>query len=247
MSNRFEGKKAIVTGGSRGIGAAIAKRLAAEGADVAITYAGNTQAADLTVAAITAAGRRGHAIQADAADARAQAAAIDQAIDSLGGLDILVHNAGVFEMAPVGESDSAAFERIFAVNVSGVQAGTAAAVPRISDGGRIIIIGSINAHHSFAPGLAPYGASKAAVAGLARGWARDLASRGILVNVVQPGPIDTDMNPADGAIADMFKPLIPLGRYGHADEIASLTAFLASDEAGFITGTTIDIDGGLSS
>jgi len=246
MSNRFEGKKAIVTGGSRGIGAAIARRLAAEGADVAITYGGNEAAANLTVAAITTAGRKGHAIQADAGNADAQTAAIGQAIDTLGGLDILVHNAGVFEMAPVDQSDNAAFERIFAVNVTGVQAGTAAAAPRISDGGRIIIIGSINAHSAIAPGLAPYGASKAAVAGLARGWARDLASRGILVNVVQPGPVDTDMNPADGAMAAQFTQMIPLGRYGRADEIASITAFLASDEASFITGTTIDVDGGLS-
>jgi 3-oxoacyl-[acyl-carrier protein] reductase len=127
-----------------------------------------------------------------------------------------------------------------------VQAGTAAAVPRISDGGRIIIIGSINAHSAIAPGLAPYGASKAAVAGLARGWARDLASRGILVNVVQPGPVDTDMNPVDGAMAAQFTQLIPIGRYGRAEEIAAVTAFLASDEASFITGTTIDVDGGLS-
>jgi 3-oxoacyl-[acyl-carrier protein] reductase len=246
MSNRFEGKKAIVTGGSRGIGAAIAKRLAAEGADVAITYGGNQAAANLTVAAITAAGRKGHAIQADAGDAAAQGAAIGQAIDTLGGLDILVHNAGVFEMAPVDRHDNAAFERIFAVNVTGVQAGTAAAAPRISDGGRIIIIGSINAHSAITPGLAPYGASKAAVAGLARGWARDLASRGILVNVVQPGPVDTEMNPADGAMAAQFTQLIPIGRYGRAEEIAAITAFLASDEASFITGTTIDVDGGLS-
>jgi len=246
MSTRFEGKKAIVTGGSRGIGAAIAKRLAAEGADVAITYAGNQEAANVTVGAITAAGRRGHAIQANAGDPAAQAAAIGQAIDALGGLDILVHNAGVFEIAAVDQSDNAAFERIFAVNVSGVQAGTAAAAPRINDGGRVIIIGSINGDRAFMPGLAPYGASKAAVAGLARGWARDLAPRGILVNVVQPGPVDTDMNPADGAIAEQFTAMIPLGRYGRTEEIAAVTAFLASDEASFITGTTIDVDGGVS-
>ncbi|MDO7843294.1 SDR family NAD(P)-dependent oxidoreductase [Sphingomonas immobilis] len=246
MTGRLEGKKAIVTGGSRGIGAAIAKRLAAEGADVAITYAGNEEASKQTVAAIGAAGRTGYAVQADAGDAAEQATAIGAAIDKLGGLDILVHNAGVFAINRVDQDDGS-FDRLFAVNVAGVQAGTAAAAPRIADGGRIIIIGSVNAHHSIGPGLAPYGASKAAVAGLARGWARDLAARGILVNVVQPGPIDTDMNPADGAMAVGFQKMIPLGRYGKPDEIAALAAFLASDESSFITGTTIDIDGGLSS
>ncbi|CAN5287650.1 3-oxoacyl-ACP reductase FabG [soil metagenome] len=247
MTSRFEGKKAIVTGGSRGIGAAITKRLAAEGADVAITFAGNQEAANVTVGAGTAAGRRGDAIQADAADPAEQARAISEAIESLGGLDILVHNAGVFELAQVGQNDNAAFERIFAVNVTGVQAGTAAAAARINDNGRIVIIGSVNADHSIVPGLAPYGASKAAVAGLARGWARDLAPRGILVNVVQPGPIATDMNPEVGDFADMFRRIIPLARYGRVEEVAALAAFLASDEASFITGTTIDIDGGLSS
>jgi 3-oxoacyl-[acyl-carrier protein] reductase len=246
MSTRLEGKKAIVTGGSRGIGAAIAKRLAADGADVAITFAGNEEAAKLTVAAISAAQRSGYAVQANAGDPAAQAAAIGDAIARLGGLDILVHNAGAFALNSI-EQDDGTFDRLMAVNVGGVQAGTAAAAPKISDGGRIIIVGSVNADHAMFPGAAPYGATKAAVAGLARGWARDLAGRGILVNVIQPGPIDTDMNPADGAFADTMRAMIPLGRYGKPEEVAALAAFLASDESSFITGTTIDVDGGITS
>jgi 3-oxoacyl-[acyl-carrier protein] reductase len=138
------------------------------------------------------------------------------------------------------------FRHQFGVNVDGVYAGTQAAVPHLSDGGRILIIGSVNAHTMPMPGGAIYGATKAAVAGLARGWARDLAPRGILVNVIQPGPIDTDMNPADGPFAGALTPLVPLGRYGRVEEVAALAAFLASDEASYITGTAIDIDGGFS-
>ncbi len=247
MAQGLTGKRALVTGGSRGIGAAIARRLAADGADVAITFAGNQQAADATVAAIAAAGRKGLAIQADAADPAAQARAVTEAHAALGGLDILVHNAGVFAMASLGQdAQGEAFARAFAVNVTGVNAGSEAAAPLLADGGRIIIIGSINAHHSILPGIGIYGATKAAVAGLARGWVRDLAPRGITVNVIQPGPIDTDMNPAEGGFADFFRPMIPLGRYGKPEEVAALTAFLAGDEAAFISGATIDIDGGFS-
>ena len=246
MTVNLAGKKALVTGGSRGIGSAIAKRLAADGADVALTYAENKQAAETVVAAIEASGRKGFAIQADAADPAAQAAAVNRAAADLDGLDILVHNAGIFAITPVTEDNADVFARAFAVNVTGVNAGTVAAVPHLSDNGRIIIIGSINSHHSIFPGLSTYGATKAAVAGLARGWVRDLAPRNITVNVIQPGPIDTDMNPANGDFAAMFLPMIPLGRYGHADEVAALAAFLAGPEAGYISGATIDIDGGFS-
>lgn len=246
MSNRLDGKKAIVTGGSRGIGAAIARRLAADGADVVITYAGNEAAASQTVAAITASGRKGAAIQANAADAKATAAAIAQAVETLGGLDILIHNAGVADFAPIANDTQDNFDRTFAINVEGVFAGTKAAVPLINDGGRILIIGSINAHSMPVQGGAVYGATKAAVAGLARGWARDLGPRGILVNVIQPGPIDTDLNPADGPFAAVLTPHVALGRYGKVEEVAALAAFLASNEASYITGAAIDVDGGFT-
>jgi 3-oxoacyl-[acyl-carrier protein] reductase len=246
MTERLAGKTAIVTGGARGIGAGIARRLAAEGADVAITFAGNQGAADQVVAAIRAAGRKGVAIQADAGNQADQVRAIGEAVAALGRIDILVHNAGIAEFQPIDAGDTGTFRKQFAVNVNGVYDGTAAAVPHLNDGGRIIIIGSINAHTVPIAGGAVYGATKAAVAGLARGWARDLGPRGILVNVIQPGPIDTDMNPADGDFAGALTPLTALGRYGRVEEVAALAAFLASDDASYITGATIDIDGGFS-
>lgn len=242
----LQGKTAIVTGGSRGIGAGIAKRLAADGADVVITYAGNKQAADGVIAAIEATGRKGVAIQADGGDPAALKVAVDQAAAALGGIDILVHNAGTAEFAPVGEGSAESYDKQFDLNVGGVYHGTVAALPAIRDGGRIIVIGSINAHTMPIAGGAIYGATKAAVAQMARGWARDLGKRGILVNVIQPGPIDTDLNPASGPFADMLAPLTAIGRYGRVEEVAALAAFLASDEASYITGALIDIDGGLS-
>lgn len=246
MTKRLQGKKAFVTGGSRGIGAAIAMRLADEGADVAITYAGNESAANKTVAAVTAAGVTGLAIQADGSDPVAATRAVDAAAAKFDGLDIIIHNAGIAEFAPINTDGRDSFDRQFALNVGGVYSGTTAALPHLRDGGRIIIIGSVNAHDMPVEGGAIYGATKAAVAGLARGWARDLGPRNILVNVIQPGPIDTDLNPADGPLAQALAPLTALKRYGTADEVAALAAFLASDEASYITGALIDIDGGFS-
>ncbi len=245
MTDKLSGKKAIVTGGSRGIGAGIARRLAADGADVVITFAGNQAAADRVVAEITAAGRTGHAIQADGSDPVAVRAAIDEAAAKIGGIDILVHNAGTAEFGAIGAASEESYRKQFDLNVDGVFFGTTAAVPHLRDGGRIIIIGSINAHKAF-PGTSIYGATKAAVAGFARGWARDLGARNITVNVIQPGPIDTDLNPKESDFAKVLTPMTALGRYGTTAEIGALTAFLASDEAAYITGTAIDIDGGLS-
>ncbi|MEM8771042.1 MAG: 3-oxoacyl-ACP reductase family protein [Pseudomonadota bacterium] len=246
MSQRLTGKAAIVTGGSRGIGAAIAQKLAAEGADVAITYAGNKEAAENVAGAIKKNGVKALALQANAADPEAQTNAVKEAHRAFGGLDIVVHNAGYADFSPIDATEFESFRQQFAVNVDGVFSGTRAAADKLRDGGRIIVIGSINAHSMPMPGGAVYGATKAAVAGLVRGWARDLGSRNILVNVIQPGPIDTDLNPADGDFAEVLRPMTALGRYGKPEEVANLTAFLASDEASYITGAAIDIDGGMT-
>ena len=239
----LQGKTALVTGGSRGIGAAIARRLAADGATVAITYAGNTAAADATVAAIEQAGGTVYALQANAADPASQRAGVEQAAAALGGIDILVHNAGVAEFSTLAEDTDETYERQFGVNVKGLHVGTRAALPHLNDGGRIILIGSISGEMAF-PATTVYSATKAAVAALARGWAKELAPRNILVNTVQPGPVDTDMNPADSEFAGQVLQSIPLGRYGRVEEIAGAVAFLAGPDASYITGTTLNIDGG---
>jgi len=239
----LEGKKALVTGGSRGIGAAIAKRLAADGATVAITYAGNKAAADAIVAAIQGAGGTAFAFQADAADPASQRAGVEQAAAALGGLDVLVHNAGVAEFASVEQDTDALFDHQFGVNVKGLHVGTRAALPHLRDGGRIILIGSVSGELAF-PSTATYSATKAAVAALARGWAKDLAPRNILVNTVQPGPIDTDLNPANGEFAKQMTTFVPLGRYGTVDEISGAVSFFAGPDASYITGATLNIDGG---
>jgi len=247
MADTLNGKVALVTGGSRGIGAASARRLAADGAKVALTYAGNEAAANETVAAIEGAGGKAVAIRANAADPADAARAVEKAVEAFGALDILVHNAGVAKFAHISEADFEEFRRQFSVNVDGVFAGTRAAVDKIRDGGRIIVISSVNAHSMPGPGGSIYGATKAAASMLVKGWARDLGDRNILVNAIQPGPVDTDMNPSDGGdFADMLTNLTALKRYGKPEEIANLAAFLASDQASYITGATIDIDGGMT-
>ena len=248
---KLDKKAALVTGGSRGIGAAIAHRFAAEGADVAFTYLGNKNAADASLKSIEAFGRRAVAIQADVGDIGSSRAAVNAALKALGRLDILVHNAGVSEYLSISGVDQGAYldlhRRHVSTNIDGVVALTTAAVPHMSDGGRIVLIGSINAHQMPFEGTAIYGASKAAVAALAQGWARDLGPRGILVNVVQPGPIDTDMNPDDDREAvKVMTSMTALKRYGRADEIAAAVTFFASDDASFITGASLDVDGGMS-
>jgi 3-oxoacyl-[acyl-carrier protein] reductase len=243
---KLNGKKAIVTGGSRGIGAAIAKRLASEGAQVIISYVANAQAARSIVESIAGDGGTAEAVQIDAGDAAAVRAGMAAAAQRLGGVDILVHNAARAEHQKLPDITEEAFRSTFAANVEGILAGTQAVLGAMRDGGRIVMIGSISAHKVPFPGLSVYSATKAAVSGLARGWARDLGPRGILVNVINPGPIETDRNPADGPSSDLQRSMTALGRYGRVEEVAALAAFLASDEASYITGASIDIDGGMT-
>lgn len=246
MSYNLNGKNAIVTGGSRGIGAAIAKRLAADGAHVVLTYHSSPDAAEAVVKSIRDAGGSAVAVQADASNPVSAKAYVDAATE-FGGIDILIHNAGIARMATLDKADFDVFREVFKTNVDGVYAGTRAALPHMNEGGSITVISSINSHTFPAPGVAVYGASKAAVSGLVRGWARDLGERKIRVNAIQPGPIDTDMNPADaGEFADWLRESTALKRYGTAEEVADLAAFLSSDQASYITGARIDIDGGLT-
>ena len=240
----LSGKAALVTGGSRGIGAAIAKRLARDGADVAITYASAQQKADEVVHAITASGRRGFAIRADSGDAQAVQGAVAETVRELGRLDVLVNNAGIVVVAPLEDVSLQDFDRIVAVNVRAVFVAAQAASKHMGAGGRIITIGSVNADRVPVAGLSVYAMTKAAVAGLTRGLARDLGPRGITVNNVQPGPVDTDMNPADGAFAETMRSFLAVGRYGTGDEIAAMVAYLAGPEAGYVTGVSLTIDGG---
>ena len=247
-SQPFLGKVALVTGGSRGIGAAIVKRLALEGADVAFSYSASRDKADQVVRTIESLGRRALAIKADQGDANEVADLVSKTHDQLGRLDILVNSAGVFVTGMVGDSeaDTAAFDRQIDVNVKGVVAAVRAAVPLMSDGGRIVSIGTTGAAHIPFAGVADYVATKAAIAAYTRGWSLDLGPRNITVNIIQPGAINTDMNPDNGPFADTLKGLAALGRYGQPEDIAAAVAFLAGPDAGYITGATLNVDGGQS-
>lgn len=244
MAKQLTGKVALITGGSRGIGAAIAKRLALEGADVAITFASNQKKADEVVRTIESEGVRGLGVQADSGDAGAVKHAVEHTVKTFGRLDILVNNAGALVIAPVDKFTLEDFDRMVAVNIRGVFAAAQEASRHMGEGGRIISIGSVNADHIHFAGGAVYAMTKAAVAGLTRGLARDLGPRAITVNNVQPGPTATDMNPAEGEFAEDMKSMLALGRYADTGEIAALVAYLAGPEAGFITGASITIDGG---
>jgi 3-oxoacyl-[acyl-carrier protein] reductase len=243
-TKKLEGKVALVTGGSRSIGAAIAKRLAAEGAAVAITYTSTPDKAKEVVKAIEAASGKALAIQADAADEKAVRAAVAKTVSTFGGIDILVNNAGTFVAAPIDQFKIEDFDKLMAVNVRGLFVATQEASLHMREGGRIIHIGSTNSDRITFAGGSVYALTKGAVASFTKGLARDLGPRGITVNNVQPGPIDTDMNPASGDFAKTMIPNLAIPRYGRAEEIASFVAYLASPEAGYITGANLLADGG---
>ena len=246
MNQTLKNKCALVTGGSRGIGAAIVKRLASEGANVALTYSRSPERAEEVVKTARASGARSLSIQADSADASALVAAVERTVSELGGIDILVNNAGIAVMGPLEDFKLTDFDRTLAVNVRAVFVATQAAVRHMKDGGRIINIGSTNAERMPFAGGGVYAMSKSALRGLVQGLARDLGLRGITINNVQPGPVNTEMNPDDGEFAEMLKKVNALPRYGTAEEIAGMVAYLAGPEAAYITGASLMIDGGFS-
>ncbi|MET9958515.1 SDR family oxidoreductase [Streptomyces sp. NPDC006326] len=240
----MNGKTVLVTGGSRGIGAAIAVRLAGAGADVAITYTADETAAKEVVAAIEATGSRGFAVRADAGDAGDAAGAVDWAAQTLGRLDVLVNNAGVGVLGPLDALTPADVDRVLAVNVRGAFLAAQAAAGRMGEGGRIITIGTCMTQRVPGPGGTLYTMSKSALTGLTKALARELGGRGITANIVHPGPVDTDMNPADGPYAGPQAAMTALGRFGRPEEIAAMVAFLASEQAAYITGAEFSVDGG---
>jgi 3-oxoacyl-[acyl-carrier protein] reductase len=246
MSKSLEGKIALVTGGSRGIGAAIAKRLAADGAGVAFTYAKDSSAASAVVKAIELAGGKAVAIQADAANVAAVRGAVEKAVATFGQLDVLVNSAGTAIPKPFEETTLEEMDRVIDINLRGVLVTTQAALKHMNDGGRIIMIGSAVGERAVAPGLVPYAATKGAVKMFTQALSREVAGRGITVNNVQPGPIDTDLNPASGDWAVPQKAATALNRYGRVDEIAAMVAFVAGPESSYITGANLTVDGGMN-
>ena len=245
-SKNLSGKVALVTGASRGIGAAIAKRLAGDGAAVAITYSSSPEKANEVVRAIESAGGKALAIQADAADEKAVRAAVTKTVSKFGGLDILVNNAGVALMSPIEKFTIEDFDKSIAVNVRSVFVATQEASKHLRDGGRVIHIGSTNSDRMPFAGGSVYALTKAAIVGFTKGLARDLAPRQITVNNIQPGPVNTDMNPENGPFAESLKSLMALKRYGSGDEIAGMVSYLAGPEASYVTGASLLIDGGFA-
>jgi 3-oxoacyl-[acyl-carrier protein] reductase len=246
MPTKLEGKIALVTGGSRGIGAAIAKRLAADGANVAITYTKGADAAASVVKEIERFGRKAIAIQADATDAKAVEGAVEKTVATFGRLDVLVNNAGTAIPKTFEESTLEEMDRMIDINLRGVFVATQAALKHMKSGGRIISIGSAVGERVQTPGLVPYSATKGAVKLFTQGLSREVGSRGITVNNVQPGPIDTDLNPAAGDWAIPQKAATALNRYGRVDEVAALVAFVAGPESSYITGANLTVDGGMN-
>ena len=244
MPKNLEGKVALITGGSRGIGAAIAKRLAAHGANIAITYTKGADAAASVVKEIERVGRKAIAIQADAADAEAVKAAVEKTVATLGGLDVLVNNAGTAIPKKFEETTLEEMDRMIDINIRGAFVATQGALKHMKDGARIIMIGSCVGERMMTPGLVPYSATKGAVKMFTQGLSREVGNRGITVNNIQPGPIDTELNPAAGEWAAPQKANTALNRYGSVDDVAALVAFVAGPEASYITGANLTVDGG---
>jgi 3-oxoacyl-[acyl-carrier protein] reductase len=244
MSKSLEGKIALVTGASRGIGAAIAKRLAADGANVTFTYAKDAKAASLVVKAIEEKGGKATAIQADSNSAEAIKGAVDKTVATFGRLDVLVNNAGTAIPKPFEEGTLEEFEQMISLNLRGVLVATQAALKHLKSGGRIINVGSCVGERMLTPGLVVYSATKGAIKMFTQGLSREVGKRGITVNNIQPGPIDTELNPASGDWAAPQKAATALDRYGKVDEVAALVAFVASPESSYITGANLTVDGG---
>jgi 3-oxoacyl-[acyl-carrier protein] reductase len=244
--SKLSEKVALVTGGSRGIGAAIAKRLAADGASVAITYAKDANAASAVVKAIERDGGKAVAVQAEAADAEAVKRAVEKTVATFGRLDVLVNNAGTAIPKTFEETTLEEMDRMIAINLRGTLAATQAALKHMKSGGRIIMIGSSVGERVVVPGLVAYSATKGAVKMFTQGLSREVGSRGITVNNVQPGPIDTDLNPSTGDWAVPQKAATALDRYGKVDEVAALVAFVAGPDSSYITGANLTVDGGMN-
>jgi 3-oxoacyl-[acyl-carrier protein] reductase len=246
MTAPLAGRRALVTGASRGIGAEIVRRLAADGAAVAFTYGSSAAEAEKLAAEVVADGGTAVAIQADSGDPEEVAKSVDETVAQLGGLDVLVNNAGVAYISDVASLTLEQFDRLVAINVKGVFVAIQRALPHLGEGGRIINIGSINADRVPGPGLSIYAMSKGAVAGLTRALARELGPRGITVNNVQPGPIATDMNPPEGEFADAARQVMAGGKYGQPRDIAAVVGYLAGPDTGYITGANWNVDGGFT-
>jgi 3-oxoacyl-[acyl-carrier protein] reductase len=242
----LEGRRALVTGGSRGIGAEIVRRLTADGAAVAFTYSASKVEADKLVAEVTANGAKAVAIQADAADPTQTASAVDTAVAELGGLDVVVNNAATAHLVPVDEFTPEQYDQLVAINIGGPFWTVHSALKHLGEGARIINIGSVNADRVSAPATAVYALTKGAVSSFTRGLARELGPRGITVNNVQPGPINTEMNPDEGDFAEGIKQVTALGRYGQTGEVAAVVSFLAGRESSYVTGANLNVDGGFT-